>query len=132
LENANEINDVRLDSWNIYLQELGCLEREGLITLPVVPETCKHNAHMFYIKTAGMKERTDLIEHLKVNGVMAVFHYVPLHSATAGQQFGRFSGKDDFTTPESEKLVRLPMWYGISVPEQQTVVSAIKGFYRGS
>lgn len=111
LEIAEEINENRLKSWNTYYSELKEMEENGLLELPFVPEECEHNAHMFYIKLLNLEERTQFIKHMKTNGISCVFHYVPLHSAEGGLKFGRFNGKDIYTTKESERLVRLPMYY---------------------
>lgn len=129
LEQADHINEDRLASWNYYYEQLQPLAEAGKIELPVIPEGCVHNAHMFYLKCADLAERTALIAHLKAHGVMAVFHYIPLHSSPAGQRFGRFHGEDRYTTSESDRLVRLPMYYGLSVEDRQTVVDAVKSFY---
>ena len=87
------------------------------------------NSHMFYLKVADLEERTALLEHLKANDTLAVFHYVPLHTAAAGEQFSRFHGEDRYTTTESERLIRLPMWYGLPKDDQARVISAIEEFY---
>lgn len=129
LDIADEINDERREHWHMYYEGLKVLEEKGAITLPHVPEACLHNAHMFYIKAKDLKERTNLIEYLKAHGIHAVFHYVPLHSAPAGMKFGRFHGEDTYTTAESERLIRLPLYYGIKPEEIQTVIDAIKEFY---
>ena len=128
---ADEIFDNRMNIWNRYYEELGELERQGFISLPVVPRNCKHNAHMFYIKTKDLEERTELISYLKENGIMAVFHYIPLHSAPAGKKYGVFYGEDKYTTKESERLVRLPLYYGMISEDQDRVIEKIKEFYRG-
>lgn len=125
LERADLINDDRLATWDFYYEQLKPLADAGCIELPVVPEGCEHNAHMFYLKCHDLAERTALIEHLKRNGVMAVFHYIPLHSSPAGLMFGRFDGDDQYTTVESERLVRLPMYYGITEADRQAVVEAV-------
>lgn len=129
LEKADEINDDRLATWNFYYEHLKPLADAGKIELPVIPEGCVHNAHMFYIKVKDLDERTALIAYLKENGVMAVFHYVPLHSAPAGIMFGRFHGEDEYTTKESDRLIRLPMYYGLSNGDRERVVSAVKSFF---
>lgn len=129
LEQANTINDNRLASWQIYYNALLPLQAAGKIELPKVPESCSQNAHMFYIKVSDLNERTALLEHLKDNEVMAVFHYVPLHTALAGKRFSIFNGEDLFTTKESERLIRLPMWYGISEVDIEQVIAAVEGFY---
>lgn len=130
LEHATEINEARLSAWRQYWQQLQPLASEGRIELATVPSGCIHNAHMFYLKTSGLEERTALIDHLKSQGIFAVFHYVPLHTAKAGITFGRFHGDDCFTTSESERLVRLPIWFGIGQTAQQQVVDAIFEFYQ--
>lgn len=113
IENPDIINNDRLQSWNTYYELLTPLKEKGCIDLPIVPEGCVHNAHMFYIKTKDLEERSKLIAFLKENGIGAVFHYIPLHSSPAGQQFSRFHGEDKYTTKESERLLRLPMYYGL-------------------
>ena len=129
IEDPNIINDDRLDSWNKYYDALKPLADRGCIDLPVVPEGCVHNAHMFYIKAKDLEERTELISHLKENGVAAVFHYIPLHSAPAGLAFGRFHGEDKYTTKESERLLRLPMYYGLTDEDIEKVVKSVYSFY---
>lgn len=129
IENPDIINNDRLKSWNTYYELLTPLKEKGCIDLPVVPEDCVHNAHMFYIKTKDLEERSKLIAFLKENGIGAVFHYIPLHSSPAGQQFGRFHGEDKYTTKESERLLRLPMYYGLEKKDIEYVVSKIKKFY---
>lgn len=129
LEQADVINNDRLSSWNLYYEGLQDLERKGNIELPVIPVSCKHNAHMFYIKAKDLKERTDLIKFLKENNIYSVFHYIPLHSAPAGKRFGRFHGDDKYTTKESERLLRLPMFYGHKKEEIEFIIEKIKEFY---
>lgn len=129
LEMAEEINDVRLAVWNKYYTELKQLAEEGEIELPTVPADCVHNAHMFYIKTKDIEERTRLIDFLKENGILSVFHYIPLHSALAGLKFGRFYGEDEYTTKESERLLRLPLYYGLKDEEVDYICSKVKEFY---
>lgn len=130
LENADLINNSRLDCWNRYYKNLSELKAEGKIDLPFVPEYCRHNAHMFYIKAKDIEERSRLIAFLKEKGVGSVFHYIPLHSSPAGKKFGRFSGEDVYTTKESERLLRLPMWYGLTLENVDYVCECIKEFYR--
>lgn len=113
LENAQSIMDSRMNSWNLYYELLKPLAESGVLELPYIPDECEHNAHMFYIKLKDIDERTRLIAKLKNNDICAVFHYIPLHSAPAGRRFGRFNGKDIYTTKESERLLRLPMYYGL-------------------
>lgn len=129
IENPDIINNDRLQSWNTYYELLTPLKEKGCIDLPIVPEGCVHNAHMFYMKTKDLEERSKLIAFLKENGIGAVFHYIPLHSSPAGQQFGRFHGEDKYTTKESERLLRLPMYYGLEKKDIEYVVSKIKEFY---
>lgn len=129
LEGAGKINQARQDVWSKYKEELHVLQKKDVVELPQVPEECVHNAHMFYVKARDLKERTGLIEHLKERKIQAVFHYVPLHSAIGGKKFGRFHGEDNYTTKESERLLRLPLWYGMSQEDVLEVVSAIKAYY---
>lgn len=131
LERAEEINTFRLRNWNLYYAQLKELEEEGKIELPVIPEGCVHNAHMFYIKCRDLNERTGLIDYLREKEIQAVFHYIPLHSSPAGKKYGRFSGEDRFTTKESERLVRLPMYYSLTEEEVLTVTDTVKAFYAG-
>lgn len=129
LEIADEINEARLALWNRYYGNLLPLAQAGKIELPVVPEGCVHNAHMFYIKAKDIEERTAFIEYLKENGIMSVFHYIPLHTAPAGLKFGRFHGEDVYTTKESERLARLPMYYGLTEDQVDQICSVIGKFY---
>lgn len=125
LEQADRINEDRLASWNRYYRAFTPLAERGSIELPVVPEGCVHNAHMFYLKCPTLQARTALIDHLKVQGISAVFHYIPLHSSPAGRLFGRFHGQDENTTRESERLVRLPMYYGLAEEDGERVIHAV-------
>ena len=129
LEDAEVINQARLACWDAYYEQLQPLQERGLVELPVIPEECQHNAHMFYVKVADIEQRSALIAHLKENGVSAVFHYVPLHSAVAGRKYGRFHGEDRFTTKESERLLRLPMYYGLTGDDVSYVAETIRGFF---
>jgi dTDP-4-amino-4,6-dideoxygalactose transaminase len=126
LEKADEINQNRLNSWQKYYDELKELENKGCIELPKIPDGCIQNAHMFYLKVKNLEERTELLEYLKENGILAVFHYIPLHSAPAGLKFGRFDGDDVFTTKESERLMRLPMYYGLERDNVLKIIECIK------
>ena len=130
LEMAEEINDARLAIWEQYKKELTPLAEAGKIELPTVPEHCVHNAHMFYVKAAEIEERTELEKFLKANGIWAVFHYVPLHSAPAGVKFGRFHGEDEYTTKESERLLRLPLYYGLKEEEVLYICEKVREFYQ--
>lgn len=129
LENADLIYNDRMNSWNKYKVLLQELADKNLIELQYIPEDCKHNAHMFYIKCKDLDERTLLIDYLKKDQIWAVFHYIPLHSAEAGIKFGRFHGEDKYTTKESERLLRLPLYYGLKEEDIKFVVSKIKEFY---
>lgn len=129
LEEAEDINNNRLAIWKRYYQAFSSLSRAGKLSLPTVPEQCGHNAHMFYLKTASLDERTALLKHLKTNGILAVFHYVPLHTAAAGELFGRFDGDDRYTTTESERLIRLPLWYGLEQKDQDQIIADVEDFY---
>ena len=130
LEIAEEINDARLTIWNRYYENLAPLAEAGKIELPVVPEGCVHNGHMFYLKAKDIEERTALIAYLKDKGIHAVFHYVPLHTAPAGLKFGRFHGEDRYTTRESERLLRLPMYYGLELGQVEYICETLGKFYR--
>ena len=132
LQIADEINETRLARWNEYREGLMDLADKGRIELPFIPEHCTHNAHMFYVKTKDLAERTALISFLKENGIQAVFHYVPLHSAPAGEKFGRFVGEDRYTTRESERLVRLPMFYALKPEQIEYIVAKIHEFYENN
>lgn len=129
LENAQIIYDDRMNSWNKYKEGLQELGDKGFIELPFIPENCKHNAHMFYIKCKDLSERTKLIDFLKQNDILAVFHYIPLHSAEAGLKFGKFNGEDKYTTKESERLLRLPLYYGLKEKEVELIIRKIYEFY---
>lgn len=130
LDRADEINHARLARWEQYYRLLSPLAAEGRIELPVIPKDCVHNAHMFYIKTRDLEERQALIQALREQGILAVFHYIPLHSSPAGKKFGRFHGEDRYTTRESERLLRLPMYYSLTEENVNDVVSVIEEFYR--
>lgn len=129
LEEAEKIQQSRIDSWNLYYSLLKNLEEQGKIELPVVPDGCVHNAHMFYIKVKDLEERTQLIQYLKEQDINAVFHYIPLHTAPAGKAFGRFHGEDRYTTKESERLLRLPMYYGMKKEDCMYIASVIEQFW---
>lgn len=130
LENADKIQNARMKIWDNYNKAFKKLETEGKVILPVVPEGCIHNAHIFYMITKNLEERTALISFLKEKEISAVFHYIPLHSAPAGQKFGRFDGKDQITTEYSDRLVRLPLYYGLTDDEQKKVIDAVLEFYK--
>lgn len=130
LEMADIINEDRLRSWNHYYEGLQYLAENGKIDLPCIPKECEHNAHMFYIKAKDLDERTKLISYMKEHGIGCVFHYIPLHSAPAGRRFGRFCGEDIYTTKESERLMRLPMYYGLKLEDIDRVIETIERFYK--
>ena len=129
LEMADEINNDRLHSWHEYNEAFRPLREKGRLELPVIPDGCVHNAHMYYIKCRDLAERTALISFLKQRDILAVFHYVPLHSAPAGVRFGRFAGEDRYTTSESDRLVRLPMYYKLTEEDRNRVIAAVREFY---
>lgn len=129
LEVADRINEDRLASWRAYDEALRPLAERGFIELPTIPEGCVHNAHMYWVKASDLEERTALIAHLRESGILAVFHYIPLHSAPAGQRFGRFHGKDEYTTRESERLLRLPLYYGLPYTDLESIVTSVYEFY---
>lgn len=130
LEEADKINQSRLNTWEFYFRELTPLYEKGRISLPFVPKECQHNAHMFYIKCADLTERTRLINYLKEHDILSVFHYVPLHTAPAGRRFGCFHGEDRYTTKESERIIRLPLYYGIKDEDREKVVQVVRKFYQ--
>lgn len=130
LQNAEPVNDARLEIWRTYYEGLEQLQRGGVIELPYIPDWCEHNAHMFYIKTANAEERTSLIKHLQAYGIQSAFHYVPLHTSSAGKKYGHFVGEDKYTTRESERLLRLPMFFGLSKEDVQYVCEIISLFYK--
>ncbi|MDN5107356.1 dTDP-4-amino-4,6-dideoxygalactose transaminase [Aliarcobacter butzleri] len=129
LEFADEINQNRLNSWQKYYDGLKELENKGFIELPIVPKEFIHNAHMFYIKVKDLEQRTDLLDYLKENSIYAVFHYIPLHSSEAGLKFSKFVGKDIYTTKESEKLIRLPMYYKLEDKDIKHIINIIYKFF---
>ena len=129
LEMAEEINGQRLDCWECYYENLKPLQEKGVLELPVVPEGCVHNAHMFYIKLKDIEVRTKFIEYMKGQGIMSVFHYIPLHTAPAGLKYGRFHGEDVYTTAESERLTRLPMFYGLTLEQVDFICDKIFNFF---
>ncbi|SFN78248.1 dTDP-4-amino-4,6-dideoxygalactose transaminase [Pseudobutyrivibrio sp. UC1225] len=131
LEEADKIFDDRMNSWNEYYKAFKDLADAGKIELPTIPEGCEHNAHMFYLKCKDLEERTALISFAKENDILMVFHYIPLHSAPAGKKYGRFSGEDVYTTKESERLVRLPLYYGFTKEDRDKVIQTVRKFYEG-
>lgn len=129
LEEAEKINNARLASWHHYQERLAPLEQQGKLEIAHIPEGCGHNAHMFWIKLRDLEERTAMIAYLKEHDIYSMFHYVPLHSAEAGLKFGRFAGEDVYTTKESNRLTRLPMYYGLEEKDIKTVCNCVKKFY---
>lgn len=130
LEHAEQILQKRMEIWNTYYQELGELAEEGILELPSIPQECQHNAHLFYVKVKNLEERNRLLSYLKGKGVGVVFHYIPLHSSPAGNRFGRFHGVDRYTTVESERLLRLPIYYGMKEEDVVYVVEQVMAFYK--
>lgn len=129
LLDSDKIQNFRMNIWNRYFDAFKSLEQEGKIILPVIPENCVHNAHMFFLICRSLEERSELISYLKKNEITAVFHYIPLHSSPAGLKFGRFDGKDEITTEYSSRLVRLPLYYGLTDKDQSTVIEKVKEFF---
>ncbi len=129
LQKADDIFDDRMRSWNGYYEELKDLQEQGKIELPYIPDNCKHNAHMFFIKMKDIKERTEFISFMKENEIMCVFHYIPLHTAPAGKKYGVFAGVDMYTTKESERLVRLPLYYGLTDEDRHYICKKVKEFF---
>ena len=130
LEIADEINADRLKSWNYYNERLLPLAEKGMIELPFIPDGCVHNAHMYYIKVKDLETRTEMFVRLKENGVLSASHYIPLHSAPAGVKYGRFAGEDKYTTTESDRLLRLPMYYGLTAEDREKVLDEIYAFFK--
>ena len=130
LEMADEINEKRRSLFDLYDQQLAPLAERGLIECPQIPDGCVGNGHMYYIKVKDIEERTELIRFLEEHEIMAVFHYIPLHTAPAGKQFGTFFGEDRYTTKESERLLRLPMYYELTPEEVLEITGKVKEFYR--
>lgn len=130
LEEADEINDTRLRAWTSYYDSFKELVKKGLIELPIIPDYCAHNAHMFYIKVTNLKVRTELLEFLKKKNIFGAFHYIPLHSTPVGQGWGRFSEGEVHTTFESERLLRLPIFYGIKGGEVSLIVKEVSNFFK--
>ena len=126
---ADEINQNRLNTWNAYYNAFKPLAEKGLVELPIIPEGCEHNAHMFYLKLKDLEERTKFISYMKAHEVGCVFHYVPLHSAPAGEKFGRFDGEDVYTTKESERLVRLPMYYDLAPEDLSYIIQTVTEYF---
>lgn len=129
LERADDINKNRMETWDKYHASFKKIDAEGLLDLPNIPNDCVHNAHMFYLKLQDLEQRTRFIDYMKSCGVLTVFHYIPLHSAPAGKEFGSFSGHDSYTTRESERLVRLPLYYNIGDLELQKVINCALRFF---
>ena len=126
---ADEILDNRIEIWNAYWAAFKNLR--GRVDLPTVPEECEHNGHIFYLKLRNIEERTNFIRFLKAHNIQSAFHYVPLHSAPAGLKYGRLAGEDVYTTAESERLVRLPMYYGLTEDDRKTIIAAVYDFFGG-
>jgi len=129
LESMEFINQNRLTTWNYYNDGFVDLIGKEKVSTVVIPPTCEHNAHMYWLKTKDLEERTSLIDFLRENGVYAVFHYIPLHSAEAGKKFGKFHGEDVYTTKESERLLRLPMYYGMDDFDKSKVVDVVRRYF---
>ncbi|MFC6040237.1 dTDP-4-amino-4,6-dideoxygalactose transaminase [Paenisporosarcina macmurdoensis] len=130
LEKANMINNNRINSWNLYYNGFKTLQESGILELPYIPGDCEHNAHMFYIKCKNLEERTELTKYLKEEGIIASFHYVPLHTSEAGLKYSRFFGPDNFTTVESERLLRLPLYYNMEKSEVFFVINKVNEYFR--
>ena len=131
LEKADEINQNRIDTWNTYYDAFIPLQNKGIVQLPTIPDGCVHNAHMFYLKVKNLDTRQAYIKYMKENDILCVFHYVPLHSAPAGLKFGRFAGEDEHTSSESDRLVRLPMYYNIDKDDLSKVINKTLEFFGG-
>lgn len=129
LEIADEINNNRIQTWNTYYDAFQMLKRKGVVELPIIPQKCTHNAHMFYLKMKNLEIRQKYIEYMKENDILCVFHYVPLHSAPAGMKFGHFAGVDEYTTKESDRLVRLPLYYNMKEEDINSVINKTIEFF---
>lgn len=125
----DKINDKRRQIFDYYYEHLAVLEEKGYLARPYVPDYAVHNGHMFYVRVKDLKTRTDLIRYMKEKGVLCVFHYIPLHSAPAGKQYGTFHGEDVYTTKESECLMRLPMYYSLSMDDVKYVTDCLLEYY---
>ena len=128
-EAFDKIMEDRMASWNAYQDAFAPLAAEGKLELPCIPEHCTHNAHMYYVKLRDISERSAFLKHMRESGVLSVFHYIPLHSAPAGLKYGRFDGIDEHTTKESERIARLPMYYGLTKEDRDTVIRAVHSFF---
>lgn len=128
LEKADEINQNRLTTWNVYNKAFQAIKQPALVDLPTIPEYCQHNAHMYSLRLNDITQRTAFIEHLKTNDIMSVFHYVPLHSSPAGLKYGRFNGKDSYTTSDSDRLVRLPLWFNLPDDKLDRIIKVVMDF----
>lgn len=128
LEVAQQVFDDRMNSWNKYNEAFKYLKDKGVIETPFVPEECEHNAHMYYIKLDNIEERTKFINYMKENDILTVFHYIPLHSAPAGREYGVFAGEDKYTTKESERIVRLPLYYNMGETVDEVISKVYKYF----
>ena len=126
---SQKIQQDRMDTWNFYHQAFQDLEQAGYVNRPVIPSYAKHNAHMYYLKVEDLETRTRFLSYMKEQGILAVFHYIPLHSSSAGRKFGRFFGEDKYTTRESERLVRLPLYYGIGQENREKIAKAVQSFF---
>ena len=129
LENAEIINKKRLHSWNLYHQAFLPLAEQGLLEVPHISNECTHNAHMYFVKLKDINQRSAFIQHLKQKNILSVFHFIPLHSSPAGKKFGVMSGNDNYTTQESERLVRLPMYYQLNDTQVQHVIDTVQSFF---
>ena len=126
---ADEINEDRLATWNEYYAAFKSLADKCLVELPTIPENCRHNAHMFYLKLNDLVQRSDFIQKMREKGIGCVFHYIPLHSAPAGEKYGYFNANDEYTTKESERLVRLPLYYGLSDEDRKYVIKSVLDYF---
>ena len=129
LQEADRINENRLATWHAYNDAFSPLAAEGKLILPTIPEECVHNAHMYYVKLKDLRQRTDFINYLRGRDISSVFHYVPLHSSPAGRRFGRFCGEDVYTTAESDRLTRLPLYYGMTAEDRDRVIDAVLSYF---
>lgn len=129
LENSNKINKKRIMLWNYYYDQLIPLEKKSFIELTKIPKNCVHNAHMFFIKVDNLHIRKELIDFLGKNKILSIFHYIPLHSSLMGLKTSKFFGKDQFTSRESNRILRLPLYYDLSKKQIKYICQLIKEFF---
>lgn len=126
MEQAEDITARRMKAWDAYHAAFADVEQQSLLRRPIVPSECQHNAHMYYLLLQDLSQRSDMLAKLKAQGINAVFHYVPLHNATAGKRFGRAHADMSVTVSASDRLLRLPLWVELEQSEVNMVISVVK------